>query len=100
MTLVRGKLPGVNSIVFNVSMRARTNSFKTPDRVLDRKSTRRLFRSLKEVIEALQHDFGTWKVAWGELSRLQRIDESKNEQFQDSRPSLRSEEYTTPLPIS
>jgi len=44
--------------------------------------------ALKEVIEALQGDFGTWKVAWGELNRLQRIDESKNEQFQDSRPSL------------
>jgi acyl-homoserine lactone acylase PvdQ len=44
--------------------------------------------ALKEVIEGLQRDFGTWKVAWGELNRLQRIDESKNEEFQDSRASL------------
>jgi acyl-homoserine lactone acylase PvdQ len=44
--------------------------------------------ALEEVIEELQRDFGTWKVAWGELNRLQRIDESKNEEFQDSRPSL------------
>jgi acyl-homoserine lactone acylase PvdQ len=36
----------------------------------------------------LQRDFGTWKVTWGELTRLQRIDESKGEDFQDSRPSL------------
>ena len=43
---------------------------------------------LKEVIGTLQRDFGTWKVAWGELSRLQRIDESKGEDFQDSRASL------------
>ncbi|HJT68443.1 MAG TPA: penicillin acylase family protein [Pyrinomonadaceae bacterium] len=41
-----------------------------------------------DVLDVLQRDFGTWKVAWGELNRLQRIDESKDEQFQDSRPSL------------
>ena len=44
--------------------------------------------ALNEVINTLQRDFGTWKVAWGEISRLQRIDESKDEDFQDSRPSL------------
>ncbi|HKP80768.1 MAG TPA: penicillin acylase family protein [Pyrinomonadaceae bacterium] len=44
--------------------------------------------ALNEVIKELQRDFGTWKVTWGEISRLQRIDESKDEDFQDSRPSL------------
>jgi penicillin amidase len=44
--------------------------------------------ALTDVINELQRDFGTWKVAWGELTRLQRIDESKDEQFQDSRSSL------------
>jgi acyl-homoserine lactone acylase PvdQ len=44
--------------------------------------------ALKEVLDSLQRDFGTWKVAWGELTRLQRIDESKDEDFQDSKPSL------------
>jgi len=44
--------------------------------------------ALAEVLNTLQRDFGTWKVAWGELSRLQRIDESKSEDFQDSRPSI------------
>jgi acyl-homoserine-lactone acylase len=43
---------------------------------------------LTNVLNALQRDFGTWKVTWGELTRLQRIDESKGEDFQDSRPSL------------
>ena len=43
---------------------------------------------LNEVIKTLQRDFGTWKVAWGELSRLQRIDESRSEEFQDSKPSI------------
>jgi penicillin amidase len=44
--------------------------------------------ALTEVINTLQRDFGTWKVAWGELNRLQRIDESKGEEFLDSRSSL------------
>jgi len=44
--------------------------------------------ALNEVINTLQRDFGTWKVAWGELTRLQRIDESKGEDFQDAKPSL------------
>jgi len=44
--------------------------------------------ALTEVINALQRDFGTWRVAWGELTRLQRLDESKAEEFQDAKPSL------------
>jgi acyl-homoserine-lactone acylase len=44
--------------------------------------------ALDEVMKTLQRDFGTWRVAWGELTRLQRIDESNNEDFQDSKPSL------------
>lgn len=44
--------------------------------------------ALTEVINSLQRDFGTWKVAWGEITRLQRIDESKAEEFQDSKSSL------------
>lgn len=44
--------------------------------------------ALSDVINSLLRDFGTWKVAWGELNRLQRIDESKGEEFQDARPSI------------
>lgn len=44
--------------------------------------------ALIEVLNTLQRDFGTWKVAWGEINRLQRIAESKGEDFQDSKKSL------------
>ena len=44
--------------------------------------------ALDEVINTLERDFGTWRVEWGELNRLQRLDESKGEEFQDSKPSL------------
>ena len=44
--------------------------------------------ALNEVVNTLKRDFGTWKVAWGELTRLQRVDESKGEEFQDALPSF------------
>ena len=45
-------------------------------------------KALTDVIEVLERDFGTWRVAWGELSRLQRPDESKEEEFLDSKASI------------
>jgi acyl-homoserine lactone acylase PvdQ len=36
----------------------------------------------------LERDFGNWRVAWGDLNRLQRVDESKDEKFSDNKPSL------------
>jgi acyl-homoserine-lactone acylase len=47
-----------------------------------------LLTALNDVLDTLQRDFGTWKVAWGELNRMQRIDESRNEEFQDARSSI------------
>jgi len=44
--------------------------------------------ALNEVVDTLEHDFGTWRVAWGELNRLQRLDESKDEEFSDAVSSL------------
>ena len=48
--------------------------------------------ALGNVLDSLERDFGTWKVSWGEISRLQRVDESKGgdlqDAFQDSQPSL------------
>jgi acyl-homoserine-lactone acylase len=48
----------------------------------------RRLAALDEALDALKQRFGTWRVTWGELNRLQRRDESRNEQFDDARPSL------------
>jgi acyl-homoserine-lactone acylase len=46
-------------------------------------------RALEDVIGALERDFGTWQVAWGEINRLQRIQSGgEMETFSDARPSL------------
>ncbi|MFY8037950.1 MAG: penicillin acylase family protein, partial [Cyclobacteriaceae bacterium] len=44
--------------------------------------------TLKKVLDELQRDFGTWKVAWGEVNRFQRLTGKINETFDDARPSL------------
>lgn len=58
------------------------------DRGMSAPAAERQLAALTEVLANLQRDFGTWKVAWGELSRLQRIDESKGEDFRDASPSI------------
>jgi penicillin amidase len=46
-------------------------------------------RALEEVMSELQRDWGTWRVAWGEINRLQRIQSGGElEAFSDSKPSL------------
>jgi acyl-homoserine-lactone acylase len=46
-------------------------------------------RALEEVMADLNRDFGTWRVAWGDVNRLQRIQSGGElETFSDARPSL------------
>ncbi len=44
--------------------------------------------ALHGVVEKLSADFGTWKVAWGEINRHQRADRSKPKTFSDELESL------------
>ncbi|HEU4391815.1 MAG TPA: acylase [Blastocatellia bacterium] len=45
-------------------------------------------RALEDVIAGLQRDFGTWRVAWGEVNRLQRGHTGGEEKFSDAKASL------------
>jgi len=44
--------------------------------------------ALNTTMDELERGFGTWRVAWGEVNRLQRLDESRDEKFADAKPSL------------
>lgn len=47
------------------------------------------FARLESARAALERDFGTWRVPWGEVNRLQRIHTSGTlEDFSDARPSI------------
>jgi len=45
-------------------------------------------RALEDVIAHLVADFGTWRVPWGDINRLQRVDQDHGEHFSDSAASL------------
>jgi len=44
---------------------------------------------LKRAKESLESEFGTWRVPWGDVNRIQRVHTSgTQEQFSDAKPSL------------
>lgn len=45
-------------------------------------------KALEEVLAALEKNWGTWRVAWGERTRLQRPDAAGDAPFSDAQPSL------------
>jgi acyl-homoserine-lactone acylase len=44
--------------------------------------------ALDSAVARVERDWGTWRVRWGEINRLQRIDERIDQQFSDARPSI------------
>jgi penicillin amidase len=45
--------------------------------------------ALKKALDGLEKDWGTWRVPWGEVNRLQRVDSAGTlELFDDAKPSL------------
>ena len=44
--------------------------------------------ALQSAVERLRTSFGTWKTPWGEINRFQRLDDSIQPHFDDSRPSI------------
>jgi acyl-homoserine lactone acylase PvdQ len=79
----RAKTDSVAMTIFN-AWRERITARGTPMRV----TSERRVAALNEVLDALEQRHGTWRVAWGEINRLQRRDESKKELFSDERPSF------------
>jgi len=50
-------------------------------------------KALKETIDDLQRDFGSWKISWGEVNRFQRLEGKVDAGFDDTQPS-------TPVPFT
>lgn len=44
--------------------------------------------TLAEVLAELTRDFGTWKVAWGDMNRFQRLTGKIQETYDDTKPSI------------
>jgi acyl-homoserine-lactone acylase len=44
--------------------------------------------ALAEATMRLSHDFGTWRVPWGQINRFQRLDDAIAPHFDDAQPSI------------
>ena len=44
--------------------------------------------TLDEAVTRLEHDFGGWRISWGNINRFQRLDAAIAPHFDDSRPSV------------
>lgn len=44
--------------------------------------------ALSEAVDRLTHDFGGWRVPWGEINRFQRNDGAIVQTFDDAKPSI------------
>ncbi|MFN2455021.1 MAG: penicillin acylase family protein [Pyrinomonadaceae bacterium] len=60
----------------------------TDRKFADDKNPRSKILALEDVVGELESNFGTWRVAWGEINRLQRTHTSGQESFSDERLSL------------
>ncbi|HVX38611.1 MAG TPA: penicillin acylase family protein [Gemmatimonadaceae bacterium] len=47
-----------------------------------------LVASLAAASDRLAADFGTWRTAWGDINRFQRLDDEIDSHFDDSKPSI------------
>lgn len=65
---------------------ATTLAIEWASRIMRNVSSNEKLELLYETIKDLQKRFGSWKVAWGEVNRYQRVD--NNENFDDNKSSL------------
>ena len=58
------------------------------DDMADRTTADQKLSVLARVSDRLEHDFGTWRVQWGEMNRCQRLTSDIVQKFSDAAPSI------------
>ncbi|MFC5408391.1 penicillin acylase family protein [Larkinella bovis] len=56
--------------------------------VIEKTSPKEKVTALAEVLEELTQNFGTWKTAWGDINRFQRLTGKIQETYDDGKPSF------------
>ncbi len=64
------------------------NSLSDYDAVLARTTPVQKLTALATASDRLAQDFGSWRVAWGQINRFQRLDDALQPRFSDALPSL------------
>ncbi|MBB4100626.1 penicillin acylase family protein [Sphingomonas kyeonggiensis] len=58
------------------------------DWMADRATDAQRIDALASAVDRLTQDFGSWKIAWGEINRFQRNDGAIVQKFDDAKPSI------------
>jgi acyl-homoserine-lactone acylase len=69
-------------------MPGRQSDLATMDFLASKTSDQEKLDALRNAMDILETDFGTWKVAWGEINRFQRVTGDIVQPFDDSQPSI------------
>ena len=67
---------------------AKNAGMMTEDYVANRMAPSQLLEALSVASDRLRADFGTWKTAWGDINRFQRINDDIVPVFTDAGPSI------------
>jgi len=81
------------SLIPRVAREARAAGLSPISYAATRATPAQLLDALAAATDTLTANFGTWKTAWGDVNRFQRIDDSIASHFDDARPS-------TPIPFT
>lgn len=72
----------------SVGRDARTQGKSTMDFMANGATADQRLDALAKAVETLTTDFGTWKMAWGEINRFQRLSDDLNPAYDDDKPSF------------
>ena len=75
-------------VMRGVGREARGSGVPIYDYVATRVPAERLLQSLSAASDRLTSEFGTWKTAWGNVNRFQRLDDDIVPHFDDAKPSI------------
>jgi acyl-homoserine-lactone acylase len=68
--------------------RARAANEPLSDHLLAHLTDEERLEALRAGIAQLERDMGSWKIAWGEINRFQRLNDDHEQPFDDAKPSL------------
>jgi acyl-homoserine lactone acylase PvdQ len=71
-----------------VATKARNSGLSVKDYLVSKATPEEMLQSLSTASDKLANDFGTWKTAWGDVNRFQRLTDDIVHPFSDARPSI------------
>ncbi len=72
----------------DIQRRVRRTGLAATDYIASEATAEQLLQSLSAASDKLAADFGTWKTAWGEINRFQRLTDDIVHPFTDAGPSI------------